>query len=842
MTSINPSTGAGKTKLDLAVYVPDFNRFIDPFAHPVISRYLRDVHDWHGFIKFLGLPILKDMGRDVGLSVLYVEPRFSVRPVAPEELNNDKTPPTVSLGSAIEESQCLIVLGNPGSGKSTLVNWLCETFSQPEPNPITGRLGQLIPIPLILRDLKLPASLDWDALIGAFLDRPIAARFERNRDLLESVFANGQALFLFDGLDEISQSSTRALLRDVIMEGLHRYPNCKCICTSRTVGYEEYAIDPFRGDRQDEIVATPMRGALWDHALTRIYVSPFDDGQIAQFATKWFRRYSANPFDADTGARDFVHAIHENPATHALARIPNLLTMMALIFRVRSHLPYGRALLYDKISEAYLESIDTYRRIPSTIPMSRADKERWLGEIAFEMQLRRQKFAENQPGDEGQREILISEDELLTHLTEFLKRHSGRDENSLHVEARAFLETIAKRSGLLLPRGERLYGFMHLTFQEYYAALRIRRVIKSPKWMQNSEQSDIPLSTLERFVESPIWRESVIFLFERLAEDEGWCEWLANKLFHNVLQISIPELKGDAEERTMARTVSLLATISLDPHTGLELDFRKALWDVCWKWVFVPASGRLYSEVADDVTQALFADGPLLESVMSVGATTAQQVKPWMLPARKFRNFQNVLPFLQIPSIVGLLAPTGMTDTDMMVLAENKKLTFLVIEGENLSNFQVFHQLNGLSSLRIFSVKSDDFSWLSELTKLEHLTLFACGLKNLDVLNGLSYLTELVIKYCNAITSIAPLINLKSLVFVDFSDCEGITDFSPLADLPKLRRLRLSSCEPNLDLTPFAGKQIEVALPDGKIWYPELEPVPKQHRPNRNSKKTKKKT
>jgi predicted NACHT family NTPase len=60
--------------------------------------------------------------------------------------------------------------------------------------------------------------------------------------------------------------------------------------------------------------------------------------------------------------------------------VPNLLTMMALIHRNRANLPNGKALLYEDIAQAYLKTIDEFRRITEHTE-SLQDIKRWLGEV-----------------------------------------------------------------------------------------------------------------------------------------------------------------------------------------------------------------------------------------------------------------------------------------------------------------------------------------------------------------------------------------------------------------------------------------------------------------------------
>jgi len=83
-----------------------------------------------------------------------------------------------------------------------------------------------------------------------------------------------------------------------------------------------------------------------------------------------------------------VQAVHRDQDTLRLARVPNLLTMMALIHRNRATPPNGTALLYGDITPAYLNTIDEFSQITEYTD-ALPDMKRWLGEVGFKMQQRR---------------------------------------------------------------------------------------------------------------------------------------------------------------------------------------------------------------------------------------------------------------------------------------------------------------------------------------------------------------------------------------------------------------------------------------------------------------------
>src|SRR5690606_20679724 len=176
---------------------------------------------------------------------------------------------------------------------------------------------------------------------------------------------------------------------------------------------------------------------------------------------------------------------------------PQLLTMMALVFKVRSNLPNGRAVLYELIAQAYLESIDKARRLKD--PFSWQDKKRWLAKIAFEMQM--QRTSKGNASSESSRELLASKQQVLSWIVSALEDYYFDDSVDVGEYASKYLDWIARRSGLLLPRGNDQFAFLHLSFQEYFAAIYIQQQIENPEYFESEENHE----TLDvRFASRPL--------------------------------------------------------------------------------------------------------------------------------------------------------------------------------------------------------------------------------------------------------------------------------------------------------------------------------------------------
>ena len=158
--------------------------FQDPYQDPALAAYLSNVKDWHGYIRFLGLPHLRD-NPDMRIDRLYVEPRLAERHISPDS-DPAEWPETRTLRHALAEPPPLVVLGDPGSGKSTLVSWLAWRFAHRPESAWTEALGRLVPVPMVLRELAIGAGIDWSGLWTAFLDHEMAAPL-RDADAVEGL-------------------------------------------------------------------------------------------------------------------------------------------------------------------------------------------------------------------------------------------------------------------------------------------------------------------------------------------------------------------------------------------------------------------------------------------------------------------------------------------------------------------------------------------------------------------------------------------------------------------------------------------------------------------------------
>ncbi len=241
----------------------------------------------------------------------------------------------------------VVLLGDPGSGKTTLVKWLarqCAKGTEASAEAL-GCTRDLLPV--VVPIARYGAALQEDA--GVHVHEHIRGELSRNEgdgfgELVLKRAEQGGCLFLLDGLDEIPDPKWRLAAARGVSELLGRFSRCSFVVTSRIVGYS----------------VCRVTGGVGHFVL-----EGFGDEDITRFARQWAEAYerashtdAMNLDRARREADDLVEAIFDgdHPQIAEFARNPLLLTILALIKQKRVELPQRRVQLYEIALDTLMES------------------------------------------------------------------------------------------------------------------------------------------------------------------------------------------------------------------------------------------------------------------------------------------------------------------------------------------------------------------------------------------------------------------------------------------------------------------------------------------------------
>ena len=344
---------------------------------------------------------------------------------------------SVTALEQVNDCQRNVVVGAPGSGKSTFLEWLQLMAASAEEELI---LGDRQAIPLLLRMRELDPK---DLPRGAALIEKATASKDR-ADLMPPGWTDrqmeaGRVLFILDGLDETEPELRDRYVFPWLEEICADYPDCAFLVSSRPVGYPA--------------------GALRRLGFSECDLLPFRDPQVAEYCRHWctaVRMARNEPEDEakQEGGREgdeIVAGFKTNPYIRDLAQNPLMLSAICLVNYFESgQLPQDRSRLYQLCVEGLLHHWDQRRGIHSEFTLE--EKLRTCREVALAMQ------ADN---------LAEYAEEKVRGLFDAVLQDPER--------AAALLEHVRYRTGLLLERRANVFAFAHLTFQEYLAALAVQQ-------------------------------------------------------------------------------------------------------------------------------------------------------------------------------------------------------------------------------------------------------------------------------------------------------------------------------------------------------------------------------
>jgi len=460
------------------------------------ERYLQHLVDRYRYLGFKGMGVSDRIALRLPLVSMYVPLKARVElpkgetwardlrlagrklPAEAQEMVGERMSEPQPVVSLMQENDGLIVLGDPGAGKTTFLKYVAVRLALGEGEALN--LGPRLPVLL-----PLSAYANTLAEKDVPLDRFIADYYHSRgvglplQPMLDEALKRGGAVVMLDGLDEVKDPNLRHLVVERVVDfyTFHRRQGNKFVLTSRIVGYRE---------------VRPTAEGLAECTLV-----DFDDEEIELFVQRWAQaiedaargKTPVAAQEAERERKELLAAVHHDPGVRRLAANPLLLTILALMKRQGVMLPERRVELYQKYVETLLSTWNRARGLgrPPTRGLDVVETVRILAPLALWMH-------QVAPGVG-----LVKQGDLQRQLVEI---YTGRGEVDSEVAARRFLADVREHAGLLLERGPGTYGFIHLTFEEYLAAVAVA---------QKGQQDVDPVAeVLAEHIDDPAWREVIL--------------------------------------------------------------------------------------------------------------------------------------------------------------------------------------------------------------------------------------------------------------------------------------------------------------------------------------------
>jgi NACHT domain len=405
-----------------------------------LERYRRQAHLRHGFLT----PPDFDRRRRVPVADIYVPARVSEEDQS-ERMGLTQETETASLKvwDLVGRLDRTVLLGDPGGGKTTAANVLTDHFAC---DP-----GRRVPFLVTLREYAAKAPIGWS--VAEHIEHNLKALYQSPAPdgLVERLLLTGRAVVIFDGLDELLDTTRRRDVSDRVEQFCAAYPLTPVLVTSRVVGYDQARLD--------------------DAQFDCYRLGGFGDDDVAEYARKWFvTQEGVAEAEAEAKASAFLA---ESGNAKDLRGNPLLLSLMCILYRGAGSLPGDRAGVYARCAELLLrkwdEQRDLYRQVKADHLVEPA-----IRYLAWWLLTREDSRAET------------TERELRTKAAEFLYGRGYESEDEARAAAQEFIEFCRGRMWVFsevgtTANGEKLYAFTHRTFMEYFAAGHLAATSDTPE-------------------------------------------------------------------------------------------------------------------------------------------------------------------------------------------------------------------------------------------------------------------------------------------------------------------------------------------------------------------------
>ncbi|MFD8478640.1 NACHT domain-containing protein [Kitasatospora sp. NPDC059673] len=732
----------------------------------------------YGRIRIFGLRQAAGHGRrgwDLTTSYLSLEIRSTATTTGP-----DPGPGPQRAERILAGRRRVLIRGEAGSGKTTLVQWLAVGAMNGTLGEDLARFNHRVPLVLQLRKLHRKGVMQPRPEEFLTLDDRMCAE-RQPLGWAHRLLSTGRALLLVDGLDEVPTDQREEAL-DWLDRLLDHYPDTWTLATVRPsavphgwlghLGFDELQLCPMnRQDRRHFV-------ERWHEAALRELLTAQHTEAEAQ---RWRR-------EIDLDQADLLRTLDTVPEVAQLTDSPLLCAMICALNRESDGaLPRHRMALYRDAMSMMLVKRDEGRRVQGAEQLQASEEE----QLAMLRRLAHWLVRNNQA--EGRRRDAIAQLAKALRDLPAVARRTDAEQAYVH---------LLNRTGLITETGPDTFQFIHRTFQEYLAAMEFRE--ERDFGLLAGHAADEQWGDVIRMTVGHCGRReraellTTVLAAAHTAPDE--LKPVIHLLAATCLP-SAPELDGEVRDTVLARLRDHLPALLTGDATALQLaGVGEEL---------VP----LLREFAENEPDLLAGTRHLVPNVLGlIGgadalallATLAEQEDP--LP-----NVVHQWPRFEVDAFARQVVDRADLSAVHVQLHSPAQLDALV---DHPTLRQVW--LGGPA------MPVDPWRWSQLADRIEYLTLSAIpGLQDISFLGQWTQLSGLGLYQCPELDDLTPLrgLPLEALAIRSVRAAEQRFDelWAILRDMRKLRILSLLTPDP----AALTGRE-----PLTGVWYLTLIDVP----------------
>ena len=443
---------------------------------------------------------------------------------------------------AVETYSKLRVLGKPGVGKTTFLQYLAIQCNR-------GKFAaDQVPIFISLREFAEESRHSGEFSLFNYI-RQVLTCGVSHQSVIETLLQAGRVLLLLDGMDEVLNQDVTGVLRE-IRKFSDKYHRNRFVASCRT------AAQKFR-----------LRG------FTDVEIAPFTPAQITTFAQKWFVALTQTTIQAgQERSAQFIHQLDlpENWQFRQLVGTPLFLHLACWVFHGQGEFPTKRTEFYKQGLDLLLGEWDEARGI---------ERDEVYRGFLLPQKLRLLSQLAAVTFEQGQ--YFFEQRIIEQYIGDYLRNLSGAtlEPEELQLESEAVLRAIEAQHGLLIERARGIFSFSYLAFQEYFTA---RKIVAS----HNLRALEQALEGLVGHITDPHWREVFLLTAAMLRSADSLVQLMKQQVdalvaqdpyLQEFLLWSSQKSQTIPQQRHVATARAFYLALAQNPHTAAHFALASTL-------------------------------------------------------------------------------------------------------------------------------------------------------------------------------------------------------------------------------------------------------------------------